>query len=93
MATRLAYNDMFTGQVVNVKERKKRQDAMEKFWENGNYRKATKDDIKKGLSCAICKNIVGEKKCTVVGVTDSSASDIDRGFVCDFFKSNFAEKK
>lgn len=93
MATKFVYNDLFTGQIVKVRERKKRQDTMENFWEKGNYRKATKDDIKKSLSCATCKNIVGEKKCTVVGVADSSSSDIDRGFVCDFHKTIFSEKK
>lgn len=86
MPKRFVYNDMFTGETVVVKPKGGELTPMEKFWEKGNYRHSSKLERKAGLECSRCKNLSGHNKCQKVGVTDSTASDINREFVCDFFK-------
>ena len=81
------HEPMFPAVPTEIKVRGDGLTPMERFWKNGNYRKS--DDLRR--RCQICKNATGNNKCNKIGVTDSPASDINPGFVCNYFKSVFDE--
>jgi len=92
MGSKFVYNDMFTGQPTTMRVKGDGLTPMERFWEKAHYRKASKLEREGGMVCSMCRWIYGAKKCNKVGISDSTATDIDRGYICDFFKSTHAEK-
>jgi hypothetical protein len=83
------YNDLITGKTVTVKQKKIFKNKGNKFLSEGNYRCSL--DFK--FTCGTCKNKTGVKKCEIVGVSDSSASDINLGYVCNLWRPETLDRK